>query len=99
MKGRFNYKIYGAIFLTIALAFFAIIFFYEGVKLGTSDFGQFGNMLILGLADLFQFPINTLVKPSSGTFYFLGIFFNIAIYALILYLMSKVILKFIKKTQ
>lgn len=67
--------------------------------MGTSDYGSIGNLLILGLANIFQFPFNTVVKSSSDSIYFLGIFVNIAIYSILIYYISRVILKQIKKSS
>lgn len=97
MKNRFNYKIYFGIFLTIVIVFFITIFLYEGVKMGTSDYGSFGNSVILNLADLFQFPFNKIVKSSTDIVYFLGILINIAIYTMIICLISRLLLRRARK--
>ncbi|MCF1192034.1 hypothetical protein LRR18_10610 [Mangrovimonas sp. AS39] len=65
----------------------------------TADFGTMGNSLILALANIFQFPFNTIVKPTSDIIFFIGLLFNIAIYATIIYFLLVELLKQIRKTK
>jgi hypothetical protein len=93
MSYKFNYKIYIAIFLILLVILSITVFLYEGVKMEISDYGSFGNSLILSLAELFQFPFNTIVNPSSDVVYFIGVFINIGIYSMIIYFVSRLLLK------
>ncbi|MEO9512635.1 MAG: hypothetical protein ABJN84_09730 [Flavobacteriaceae bacterium] len=96
---KINFKIYAGIFLIITIMFFITIFFYDGIRMGTTDYGTIVNSIVLGLAGLLQFPFNTIVKPSSDSIYFLGIFINIAIYTFLIYYALKFVLIKMKKNN
>lgn len=97
IKNGFNYEVYAGIFLLIVVVFVIIMFCYEGIRKGTADYGPFGNSVFLGLADMFQFPFNTVVQPSSDAIYLLGILVNIAIYTAFTYFLTKFFLKSIRR--
>lgn len=85
MLKKINFNIYIGIYLILFVLSFITALMYDAVKMETADFGTIGNSLILALANIFQFPFNTIVKPTSDIIFFIGLLFNIAIYAVLIY--------------
>ena len=62
----------------------------------TSSYGKTLDMIIIGIAELFYFPFNTIFNPSSDIIYFIGIFINLNIYTVIIYFLTKTFLRKLK---
>ena len=93
MKGKFNFMVYFALYLIVFVICFVTMLLYEGIKMETSDYGSIGNFVILGLAEILQFPFLIIVRPSSDLVFFLCQFLNLAFYTGLIYFVLKVILK------
>ena len=97
MIKKINFKIYIGIFLILFVLSFINALLYDGVKMGTADFGIIGNSIIITSAYIFLFPFNTIVKPSSDIIFFIGLLFNIAIYTTLTYCLLVALFKRIRK--
>ncbi len=98
MKNMYNLPVHIAIFFILLILYFIIELLYEGIMLGTSNYGKTLNTIIIGVAEFFYFPFNTIFNSSSDIIYFLGIFINLNIYTAIIYFLTKTFLRKIKAT-
>jgi len=90
---RFNIPIFFAIFLLVLIIFIVAGACYESImKMGT-DYGVILTPIIKGLAYLFQFPAYFLYPTESTFIAFLGIFINVSFYSLLIYFISKWVLR------
>ena len=91
MKIRFNFKVFTSIFLLTLLLYYIMIFMYEGIKIDNFDYGKIGNMIVLNLAGVFQFPVNTLITTPKIS-YLTGTIINIFLYTCLLYIIISFLL-------
>ena len=92
-KPSINLPIYFAIFLLVILVYIVVIALYESImKMGT-DYGVILNLLIIGLATIFQYPSSLIISEySNDVFYLLGLIINLSLYSLFIYYMARWIL-------
>ena len=96
MKNKYNLPVHIAILFILLILYFIIGLLYESIMLETSNYGKALNMIIIGIAELFYFPFNTIFNPSSDMIYFIGIFINLNIYTAIIYFLTKTFLRKLK---
>ncbi len=89
MKIKYKISFHIAIFLILLITYFITGFMYESIMMETSDYGKIINATIIGLAEIFQFPINYLFNLKSTLANFMGIFLNLNFYAVIIYFLTK----------
>jgi hypothetical protein len=97
LKGSYHISLHAAVFLLLLLLFFINALLYEGIMMGTINFGSLLDSMIIGLAALFHFPFNTIFKPSSDVLYFLGLFINLNLYAFLIYRVTKGLFNWLRK--
>lgn len=92
-KNNYKISLHIAIFFILLILYFIIGLLYEGIMLGTFNYGEIMDTIIIGITKMFYFPFNTIFKPSSDIVYFIGIFINLNLYSTIIYFLIKTLLR------
>lgn len=93
MKSNFNILIYLGIFIVLLLLFFLNGMVYEEMMKGTLNFGSIMKEIIGGLANLFHFPANIFISPTSDLPFLFLLFINLNFYTILIFCIRKVVLR------